>query len=101
YKVQSLSVPFGGFPFSLDFLKAGQWGHLSYAYVGNAAAWGGPGVSPFDSTFEPYHVSRLEVTDTSLDYWLTHFEQNPQAYYISDGDPHRVTSPEEVKIASE
>src|SRR6185503_5723360 len=98
YKVQSLSVPFGGFPFTLDFLKAGQWGNLSYSYAGNAAAWGGPNVSPFDSAFEPYHVSRLEVTATSLDHWLTYFEQNPQEYYVSDGDPNRVTFPPTVEV---
>ncbi|GAB4446290.1 MAG: hypothetical protein Fur0044_42500 [Anaerolineae bacterium] len=101
YKVQTLSVPFGGFPFTLDFLKAGQWEELSYSYIGNAAAWGGPNVSPFDPTFEPYHVSRLEVTETSVDHWLTYFEQNPEAYYISDGDPNRVTFPQRVEIAAE
>ncbi|MBI1877899.1 MAG: polysaccharide deacetylase family protein [Chloroflexi bacterium] len=100
YKVQSLSVPFGGFPFTLEFLKAGQWGNLSYTYAGNAAAWGGPNVSPFDSAFEPYHVSRLEVTATSLDHWLTYFEQNPQEYYVSDGDPNRVTFPQQVEIVA-
>lgn len=101
YKVQSLSVPFGGFPYTLDFLKAGEWGNLSYSYAGNAAAWGGPTVSPFDSTFDPYHVSRLEVTATSLDYWLTYFEQNPHAYYVSDGDPNRVTFPQkELEVAA-
>jgi len=101
YKVQSLSVPFGGFPFTLDFLKTGQWGNLSYSYAGNAAAWGGPNVSPFDSAFEPYHVSRLEVTATSLDHWLTYFEQNPQEYYVSDGDPNRVTFPPTVEAIAE
>lgn len=101
YKVQSLSVPFGGFPYTLDFLKTGQWGDYSYSYAGNAAAWGGPNVSPFDKTFEPFHVSRLEVTATSLDHWLTYFEQKPHEYYISDGDPSRVTFPQQVQIAAE
>jgi peptidoglycan/xylan/chitin deacetylase (PgdA/CDA1 family) len=100
YKVQSLSVPFGGFPYTLDFLKTGRWGDLSYSYAGNAAAWGGPNVSPFDPTFEPFHVSRLEITETSLDHWLTYFEQNPHDYYISDGDPNRVTFPQEVNVAA-
>lgn len=100
YKVQSLSVPFGGFPYTLDFLKTGQWGNYSYSYAGNAAAWGGPNVSPFDETFEPFHVSRLEVTATSLDHWLTYFEQNPDEYYISDGDPSRVTFPSKVEVVS-
>jgi peptidoglycan/xylan/chitin deacetylase (PgdA/CDA1 family) len=102
YQVQTLAVPFGGFPYTLDFLKAGQWGEYSYTYAGNAAAWGGPNVSPFDSAFEPYHVSRLEITVTSLDHWLTYFEQNPNEYYVSDGDPARVAIPqEEVKVAAQ
>ncbi len=93
YTVQTLSVPFGGFPYSLDFLKSGVWGDYQYHYTGNAAAWGGPSVSPFDASFEAYRVPRLEVTATSIDYWLTYFDQNPQEYYISDGDPSLVTTP--------
>jgi peptidoglycan/xylan/chitin deacetylase (PgdA/CDA1 family) len=102
YEVQSLSVPFGGFPYTRDLLKTGQWGDWSYTYAANAAAWGGPGPSPFDTHFEPYHISRLEVTDTSLDYWLAHFDQNPHEYYISDGDPNRLTFPlPETALAQE
>ncbi len=93
YHVQSMSVPYGGFPYTSDFLKAGKWRDYNYTYAANAAAWGGPGVSPFDPAFDPYHISRLEVTAESIDRWLTYFEQNPQAYYISDGDPNRVTAP--------
>ncbi len=94
YKVQSLSVPYGGFPFDLGFLKSGQWGEYGYTYAGNAAAWGGPTVSPFDSAFDPYRVPRLEVTATSLDHWLAHFDQNPHEYYVSDGDPVLITVPQ-------
>ncbi len=94
YVVQTMSVPYGGFPYTLDYLKAGAWRDFYYTYAGNAAAWGGPTVSPFDKAFDPYRVSRLEVTATSLDHWLTYFEQNPDQYYISDGDPDRLTIPE-------
>lgn len=93
YTVQTLSVPFGGFPYTLDFLKSGVWGDYQYRYTANAAAWGGPSPSPLDASFEAYRVPRLEVTATSIDYWLTYFEQNPQEYYISDGDPSLVTAP--------
>ncbi|MEW5959189.1 MAG: hypothetical protein AB1801_15780, partial [Chloroflexota bacterium] len=75
-------------------LKSGQWGEYRYTYVGNAAAWGGPTRSPFDSAFDPYRVPRLEVTDTSLEHWLAYFEQNPQEYYVSDGNAAVVTAPE-------
>ncbi len=101
YEVQSLSVPYGGFPYTLDFLKSGQWGDFSYSYAGNAAAWGGPAVSPFDPTFDPYRVSRLEVTATSMDHWLTYFEQSPREYYASDGDPGRVTVPQVEVVEAE
>lgn len=93
YKVQSLAVPFGGFPFTLEFLKAGQWGDFNYSYTGSAAAWGGPSLSPFDDTFDAHRVSRIEVTGDWLDYWLTYFEQKPHEYYLSDGDPRRLTFP--------
>jgi peptidoglycan/xylan/chitin deacetylase (PgdA/CDA1 family) len=101
YEVETLSVPYGEFPYTLDFLKGGKWGDYSYTYSGNAAAWGGPTVSPYDSTFDPYRVSRLEVTSDALNYWLTHFEQNPLAHYVSDGDPRRITVPEQEAVVSE
>jgi peptidoglycan/xylan/chitin deacetylase (PgdA/CDA1 family) len=94
YEVQSLSVPYGGFPFTLEFLKEGQWGNYSYTYAGNVAAWGGPGVSPFDSAFDPYNVSRLEVIGSAFDYWLAYFDEHPHEYYVSDGDPGRFTVPQ-------
>jgi peptidoglycan/xylan/chitin deacetylase (PgdA/CDA1 family) len=100
YTVQTMSVPFGGFPYSLDFLQSGSWGEYSYSYTGNAAAWGGPSASPFDGNFDRYRIPRLEVTATSIDYWLTYFEQNPHEYYISDGDAGRVTAPQ-PELASE
>ena len=100
YTVKTMSVPYGGFPYDLGFLKAGQWGEYSYSYTGNAAAWGGPAISPFDTAFEPHKVTRIEVTGESFDRWLTYFEQNPHEYYLSDGDPNRVAAPQ-VEIATE
>jgi peptidoglycan/xylan/chitin deacetylase (PgdA/CDA1 family) len=101
YTVQTMSAPYGGFPYTTDFFKAGVWGEFEYSYVGNVAAWGGPGVSPFDPAFDPYRVSRLEVTAISLAHWLTYFEQNPAEYYTSDGDPTRLTFPQQTEVAVE
>lgn len=101
YKVQSLSVPFGSFPYTLDFLKAGQWEEQTYQYIAVAAAWGGPTVSPFHEAFTPYKVPRLEVTGEAIDYWLTHFQDNPELYYVSDGDPTRLTYPQEIATISQ
>jgi peptidoglycan/xylan/chitin deacetylase (PgdA/CDA1 family) len=100
YQVESLAVPYGGFPYSLDLLAEGQWGDYRYQYAANAAAWGGPSLSPFAETFETHKVSRLEVTSDSLDHWLSYFEQNPLEYYVADGDPSRLTVPQ-VALASE
>jgi hypothetical protein len=36
-----------------------------------------------------------------VDHWLAYFEQNPHKYYIADGDPSRVTSPQPEVIAKE
>ncbi len=94
YKVQSLSLPYGGFPYTLDFLKAGQWHDFSYSYAGAVAAWGVKVVSPFDPKFEPYKVPRLEVTDDSINHWLTYYQEHANEYYISDGDPKRLTYPQ-------
>jgi peptidoglycan/xylan/chitin deacetylase (PgdA/CDA1 family) len=100
YTVQSLAMPYGEFPYTTEFLKAGEWDSFDYAYAANAAAWGGATVSPFDTTFDPYRVSRIEVTGPWLDYWLTYFEENPHEYYVSDGDPDQLTFPQ-TEIAAE
>lgn len=94
YTVQTLSVPYGGYPYTVEFLKQGEWGDFNYRYAGNASAWGGPSVSPFDPAFDAYRVARLEVTGTSISHWLAFFEQNPHDYYISDGDPGQLTFPQ-------
>ncbi|GAB4423490.1 MAG: polysaccharide deacetylase family protein [Anaerolineae bacterium] len=104
YEVQTMSVPFGGFPWTIDYLKAGQWEDYGYTYVGNAAAWGGPSVSPLNPEFDAYKISRIEVSDIWFDHWLTYFEQNPHEYFVSDGDPGRLTFPnpeDEVELAAE
>ena len=93
YAVQTLAVPYGGFPWSIDYLKAGSWEDFSYDYSGNVAAWGGPTVSPHDPAFDPYRIARIEVDDTWGDHWFNYFEQNPDEYYTSDGDPNRLTFP--------
>ncbi|MDM8528761.1 polysaccharide deacetylase family protein, partial [Anaerolineales bacterium HSG24] len=91
YSVESMSVPFGAFPYTIEFLKSGQWGEYTYTYSGNAAAWGGPSLSPFDADFDIYKVKRIEVTNDSITEWLDHFDQHPDQYYTSDGDPTRLT----------
>jgi peptidoglycan/xylan/chitin deacetylase (PgdA/CDA1 family) len=101
YEVQSLSVPYGEFPYTLDFLKAGQWGNFGYTYSGNAAAWGGPSVSPHNPAFDPYRIPRMEVTADSINHWLSYFEEHPAEYYISDGDPNRMTAPDLDEVAQE
>lgn len=100
YTVQSLAMPYGEFPYTTEFLKTGEWDNFEYTYAANAAAWGGATVSPFDPAFDPYRVSRIEVTGSWLDYWLTYFEENPYEYYVSDGDPSQLTFPQ-TEIAAE
>jgi peptidoglycan/xylan/chitin deacetylase (PgdA/CDA1 family) len=99
YSVQTLSVPYGGFPWSIDLLKDGNWQDYTYHYTGNVAAWGGPTLSPHDPAFDPYRVSRIEVSDIWTDHWFTYYDQNPDEYYTSDGDPNRLTIPRPKETA--
>ena len=94
YNVESMSVPFGAFPYTVEFLKSGKWDDHTYTYQGNAAAWGGPSLSPFDADFDVYEVARIEVTSDSINEWLDYFDQHPELYYTSDGDPTRLTYPQ-------
>jgi peptidoglycan/xylan/chitin deacetylase (PgdA/CDA1 family) len=100
YKVRTLSAPYGGFPFTNDFFVSGRWGNYSYSYDGAVAAWGGPSLSPHHTAFDRYRVPRVEVSDLWIDHWLAYFEQTPEEYYVSDGDPSRVTAPE-IRIAAD
>ncbi|HMQ54509.1 MAG TPA: polysaccharide deacetylase family protein [Anaerolineae bacterium] len=100
YQVRTLSAPYGGFPYTNDFFISGRWGDYSYSYDGAVAAWGGPSLSPHHTAFDRYRVPRVEVSDLWIDHWLTYFEQTPEEYYTSDGDPSRVTAPE-IRIAAD
>ncbi|MDR1664324.1 MAG: polysaccharide deacetylase family protein [Clostridiales bacterium] len=60
--------------------------------------------NPFHIKFEPLNVPRVIGADESnaayavhdLGYFLRYYEDNPEAKYISDGDPETVTVPKEL-----
>jgi hypothetical protein len=43
----------------------------------------------------------MEVTADSINHWLSYFEEHPDEYYVSDGDPNRVTAPGLEEVAQE
>ncbi len=87
YQIRSLSAQFGNYPANETLLRDGIWEDQPYTYANTVMVAGGPSLSPHHPDFYPYHIPRVQATQTELDYWLDYFAQNPALYYVSDEAP--------------
>jgi len=96
YEVKTMSVPFGAYPEDIDLLKSGSWRGQRYAHSGAADVSGGATYPPGDRRFAPYKVPRIqaEPQKEGFSWFADYFEDNPDERYVSDGDPIRVSVPE-------
>lgn len=101
YEVVSLSLPFGMYPLDESLLRGGEAEGVPYAFTGAAEVAGGASASPFDSTFDPYHVRRIQAVPGYLDSVFQTFENRPSLKYISDGDTRVITVPAEETLDPE
>lgn len=101
-EVATLSLPLGVWPDPRDLAYAGEHEGDTYAHEGVLLVGAGPSPSPFSATFDPLAIPRIRSwswdggePNFGSDYWLDWFEDNPERRYISDGDPDRVSFPQE------
>jgi len=93
YVVNTISVPFGEYPEDISILESGTWEDNGYQYLGALEVAGGPSASPFSTSFNPMHISRIQAGEGVVKKWIKYFEDNPGLRYVSDGDLLTVSVP--------
>ena len=90
YRLRTLALPMGAYPSQLEWAVKGSVNGTNYAHEAILMVAGGAAPSPFHRKFDPYHLPRIQATESELQGWLRHFEQTPGDRYVSDGDPTTV-----------
>src|SRR5680860_1253738 len=93
FPVNTISVPFGEYPEDISILESGTWEDNGYQYLGALEVAGGPSASPFSTSFNPMHISRIQAGEGVVKKWIKYFEDNPGLRYVSDGDLLTVSVP--------
>jgi peptidoglycan/xylan/chitin deacetylase (PgdA/CDA1 family) len=87
YEVRSLALPYGIYPKNAALVKEGYSATADPFYRYDAVVRLGSAVSmsPFAEGFDPHYIPRIQAIQSQLDLWLRHYEQHPDAYYVSGG----------------
>ena len=93
YRIRTLALPHGVYPKQVAWALHGTAGGTTYEYDAILEVGGGPAPSPFAQTFDPTHLPRIQAIESELQHWLAHFDHNPGARFVSDGDAATVTIP--------
>jgi hypothetical protein len=99
--VRTFALPLGVWPKNRALAKTGSWTdpktHQVTKYDNDAIleVSGGPTKSPYDPTFNPLSITRIEMIDDQLTQILDKMDKNGTRY-VSDGDPSKVAKPAAV-----
>jgi peptidoglycan/xylan/chitin deacetylase (PgdA/CDA1 family) len=83
YRVRTLALPMGAYPRELAWAVAGTADGASYRHDAILMVAGGPAASPHAKSLDRYRLPRIQATETDLNYWIAHFDKNPQDRYVS------------------
>ncbi len=106
YKVETLSLPYGSKPKKdeslFQYIVEGK--EHSYYNIAIVEVGWDPYKSPYTVDFNPFGIHRVRASDlqeyvkgTGIYDWIDRLEKGERPKYISDGDPDKVTIPEEYK----
>jgi Polysaccharide deacetylase len=104
YQETSIALPNGEEPKNPELLKEGSANGTSYHLIASLLVGANPSPAPWDTSFDPMRMPRIQALDPSLDKgnagilaWLNYFMENPERRYISDGDASTVTIPKHME----
>ena len=102
-RVDTIALPFGLEPKNAGLALKGSWDGERYRFRAAFLAGAEPAPSPFSTSFDPGAVPRIRSDPGTLlngsSDWLRRLQADPDARYVSDGDPKRITYP--VALASQ
>lgn len=101
YTVRTLALPYGAYPQQEEVLHKGLFQGISYQVDAVLLVGSNPAPSPFNNNFNPMRLPRIRASEMNTEGvglydWLAYFKDNPQERYISDGNPHTVTVPDNM-----
>jgi hypothetical protein len=98
YRVRTFALPLGVWPKNRALAVSGEWKNphggkvTRYDFDAVLEVSGGPARSPYDASFDPRRLTRIEVFGNSLERALAQLESSGTRY-VSDGNPATVARP--------
>jgi hypothetical protein len=103
YRVRTFALPLGVWPKNRALAVSGEWRNphggkvVRYDFDAVLEVSGGPARSPYDASFDPKRLTRIEVFGNSLEHALAQLESSGSRY-VSDGDPATIARPVATKV---
>ena len=104
-EVATLSLPLGIWPDDREVAYAGEHGGTAYEHEGILLVGADPAPSPHSAEFDPLAIPRIrsqaqetEEPDYGSEFWLDWLAAEDDRRYVSDGDPDRVSFPDDLEV---
>ncbi len=99
YQVRSFALPYGVHPKNRLLAREGEYQGIKYRHNSVMLVGSGPVPSPYSVEFNPYQLERIQAGDTP---WgpksvVERYRKNPSLRFVSDGDPFKITIPQELQ----
>ncbi|MEW6625041.1 MAG: polysaccharide deacetylase family protein [Bacillota bacterium] len=95
YEMDSLALPFGVSP-PKGVSLSGEYKGIKYENRGVLLVGANPALAPIAKGYNPLRIPRIRGDEENITKWLNYFEENPHLRYVSDGNPERITIPEDM-----
>lgn len=99
YRVRTMALPLGIFPRERGLATAGSWDGEPYTFDAVLLVGAEPAPSPFGRV-DPAGIPRIRSGRNEVDfaaaYWLDRLDQHPDQRFTSDGNPNKISVPEQL-----
>jgi peptidoglycan/xylan/chitin deacetylase (PgdA/CDA1 family) len=105
YKVRTFALPLGVWPKNRDLARAGSWRDrhsgkvISYKFDAILEVSGVPVPSPYDRSFDPLSLDRIQMVGNALEQTLDRLDKMASRY-VSDGNPATIAMPKTERVAA-
>jgi hypothetical protein len=100
----TMALPYGSMPRPKKAARSGAWDGTKYDFAGVFLAGAEPSLSPYAKNFDRGAIQRIqsngkkgECRKWCSQYWLEWLHKHPGERYVSDGDPDRISIPEQLR----
>lgn len=102
--MSTISLPFGISPGNKALLESGSYEGEEYTLDGALLVGSNPSPSVFSAKFDPYAIPRIrsgpkdKPVETDSTYWLDLLDDGKWTPFVSDGDPEKVSFPDDTSV---